>query len=78
MLEARLRRERIEKYGAGSEKLTEAQLELLELEPGVSRVEVESCSILGALYCFGVISYHVGYRRERRAKNPLHGLLYYI
>jgi transposase len=42
VLEARLREERIEKYGAGSQKLSDAQLELLDLEPGVSRVEVEA------------------------------------
>ena len=40
VLEARLRLQRIEKYGPGSEKLTNLQLELLELEPGVSNVEV--------------------------------------
>jgi hypothetical protein len=42
MLEERLRFERIKKYGPGSEKLSDAQLELLELEPGVSQVEVSS------------------------------------
>jgi len=31
---------RIEKYGPGSEKLSDAQLELLELDPGVSSAEV--------------------------------------
>ena len=36
------RRELIEKYGPGSEKLSAAQLELLELEPGVSNVEVQA------------------------------------
>jgi hypothetical protein len=40
-LEERLRLERIKKYGPGSEKLNNAQLELLELEPGVSSAEVE-------------------------------------
>ncbi len=30
-----------------------------------------------ALYCIGGISYFWGYRTERDAKNPLHGLLYY-
>jgi transposase len=39
-LEERLRLERIKKYGPGSEKLSSAQLELLELEPGVSNDEV--------------------------------------
>ena len=42
VLEERLRLARIEKYGPGSEKLSEDQLELLELEPGVSSAEVEA------------------------------------
>jgi transposase len=33
---------RIAKYGPGSEKLSDAQLELLELEPGVSSAEVQA------------------------------------
>ena len=37
-----LRLARIEKYGSGSEKLSEEQLALLELEPGVSQAEVEA------------------------------------
>src|SRR5260370_41007170 len=41
VLEERLRLVRIAKYGPGSEKLSDAQLELLELEPGVSNVEVQ-------------------------------------
>ena len=41
-LEEQLRLERIKKYGPSSEKLSNAQLELLELEPGVSRQEVEA------------------------------------
>ena len=40
VLEAQLRLQRIKKYGPGSEKLSDAQLSLLELEPGVSNVEV--------------------------------------
>lgn len=40
VLEEHLRLERIRKYGPGSEKLIAAQLELLELEPGVSGLEV--------------------------------------
>ena len=39
-LEEKLRLRRIEKYGPGSEKLSSAQLELLELEPGVNSAEV--------------------------------------
>jgi transposase len=41
VLEERLRLQRIEKYGPKSEKLSDAQLELLEGEPGVSSDEVE-------------------------------------
>jgi hypothetical protein len=42
VLEERLRLVRIEKYGPGSEKLSDDQLELLELEPGISSAEVEA------------------------------------
>jgi transposase len=42
VLEERLRLQRIKKYGPGSEKLSDAQLNLLELEPGVSNVEVQA------------------------------------
>jgi len=42
VLEEKLRLIRIEKYGPGSEKLSDAQLELLELEPGVSSAEVKT------------------------------------
>jgi transposase len=42
VLEERLRLVRIAKYGPGSEKLSNAQLELLELEPGVSSAEVQA------------------------------------
>jgi transposase len=42
VLEERLRLHRIQKYGPGSEKLSAAQLELLELEPGVSNLEVQA------------------------------------
>ena len=41
-LKEQLRLQRIKKYGPGSEKLDSAQLELLELEPGVSNVEVRA------------------------------------
>jgi transposase len=41
-LEQRLRQILIKKYGAASEKLSSAQLELLELEPGVSSEEVQA------------------------------------
>jgi transposase len=39
VLEERVRLIQFEKYGPGSEKLSDAQLELLELEPGVNEVE---------------------------------------
>jgi transposase len=42
VLEERLRLQRIQKYGPGSEKLNDAQLELLEEEPGVSNLEVQA------------------------------------
>lgn len=42
VLEERLRLELIAKYGPASEKLNDAQLELLQLEPGVSSVEVRA------------------------------------
>ena len=41
VLEERLRLQRIQKYGPGSEKLSGLQLELLEWEPGVSNLEVQ-------------------------------------
>ena len=41
-LEERLRLELIRKYGPKSEKLSDKQLLLLELEPGVSAAEVEA------------------------------------
>lgn len=42
VLEERLRLQLIAKYGPASEKLNDAQLELLEGEPGVSHTEVEA------------------------------------
>ena len=41
-LRERLRLERIGKYGPAAERLSDAQLELLELEPGVNAAEVEA------------------------------------
>jgi transposase len=49
VLEERLRLLRIAKYGPGSEKLSDAQFELLELEPGVSNLEVAAESQREAL-----------------------------
>ncbi len=48
-LEERLRQQRIAKYGPGSEKLSNLQLELLDLEPGVSNTEVAAESEREAL-----------------------------
>lgn len=42
VLEERLRLVRIAKYGPGSETLSDAQLKLLELEPGVGSAEVQA------------------------------------
>ena len=49
VLEERLRLVRIEKYGPGSEKLSDAQLELPEVEPGVGSAEVAAESERGQL-----------------------------
>ena len=48
-LEQELRLKRIHKYGKPSEKLSDLQLQLLDLEPGVSSVEVEAESEREAL-----------------------------
>lgn len=61
VLEERLRQRRIEKYGAGSEKLSNLQLEMLEQEPGVSPAEVQAESERPVIE--GDIA---GYRRQRR------------
>jgi transposase len=42
VLEEHLRLRRIAKYGPGSEKLSNLQLQLLEVEPGVSSEEVQA------------------------------------
>jgi len=49
VLEERLRLQRIQKYGPGGEKLSDAQLDLLDLEPGVSHLEVQAESERGPL-----------------------------
>jgi transposase len=49
VLEEKLRLQRIAKYGPGSEKLSNLQLDLLELEPGVSPSEVAAESEREAL-----------------------------
>jgi hypothetical protein len=42
VLEERLRLQLIAKYGPASEKLSDAQLELLQFEPGVSSIEIQA------------------------------------
>src|SRR6266446_465004 len=42
LLRELLRLMRVEKYGPASERLSDEQLELLELEPGVSQAEVQA------------------------------------
>ena len=48
-LKEQLRLQRIKKYGPASEKLSDAQLDLLDLEPGVSNAEVQAESERGPL-----------------------------
>lgn len=64
VLEEKLRQRRIEKYGAGSEKLSNLQLEMLEQEPGVSGAEVQAESERPVIE--GDILEVAGYRRQRR------------
>ena len=64
VLEERLRLRRIEKYGAGSEKLSNLQLEMLEQEPGVSPAEVQAESERPVIE--GDAVEVAGYRRQRR------------
>jgi transposase len=67
-LEEQLRLKRIEKYGAGSEKLSNLQLELLEEEPGVSQAEVEAES--GRPPLNGDITEVVIWRKGKAKKHP--------
>lgn len=60
VLQDRLRLQRIKKYGPASDKLSDAQLQLLTEEPGVSRDEVEAESRREALPA----------PRERRERRP--------
>jgi len=65
VLEERLRLRRIEKYGAGSEKLSNFQLEMLEQEPGVSQAEVQTESQRPVIE--DDIVEGAGYRRKQRS-----------
>ena len=62
VLEEKLRLQRIAKYGPGSEKLSNLQLELLELEPGVSNTEVAAEGEREALPCSA--------EKKKRRKHP--------
>jgi transposase len=68
VLEERLRLRRIEKYGAGSEKLSNYQLEMLEQEPGVSQQEVEAESERPVIN--GEVIEVAGYARKARHSHP--------
>jgi transposase len=68
VLEERLRLRRIEKYGAGSEKLSNLQLEMLEQEPGVSQAEVQAESERPVIA--GDVMEVVGYQRKARRSHP--------
>ena len=68
LLEERLRRRRIEKYGAGSEKLSNLQLEMLEQEPGVSTAEVQAESERPVIA--GDVMEVAGYQRKARRRHP--------
>lgn len=63
VLEERLRQRRIEKYGAGSEKLSNYQLEMLEQEPGVSQEEVQAESARSVIEV-------AGYARKAHRSHP--------
>ena len=62
VLEEHLRLRRIAKYGPGSEKLSNLQLQLLEEEPGVSNQEVQAESEREAL--------PDGEKKRQRRKHP--------
>lgn len=64
VLEEQLRQRRLEKYGAGSEKLSNLQLEMLEQEPGVSQAEVQAESERPVIE--GNAIEVAGYQRRRR------------
>jgi hypothetical protein len=68
VLEERLRLRRMKKYGAGSEKLSNFQLEMLEQEPGVSREEVQAESERPAIE--GDVMEVAGYQRKARRSHP--------
>ena len=68
LLQEQLRQRRIEKYGVGSEKLSNLQLEMLEQEPGVSQAEVQAEGERPAIE--GDIISVAGYQRKPRRPHP--------
>jgi transposase len=68
LLEEKLRQRRIEKYGVGSEKLSNLQLEMLEQEPGVSQEEVQAESERPVMA--GEATEVAGYQRKARRSHP--------
>ncbi|HYL16383.1 MAG TPA: IS66 family transposase [Terriglobales bacterium] len=67
-LEERLRQQRIAKYGAGSEKLSNLQLHMLEQEPGVSQAEVQAEGERPVIE--GDVIEVAGYQRKPRRCHP--------
>ena len=68
VLQERLRQQRIAKYGAGSEKLSSLQLEMLEQEPGISAEEVQAESERPVIA--GEVTEVAGYQRKARRSHP--------
>ena len=70
ILEERLRRQRIEKYGKGSEKLSDLQLELLDREPAVSSDEIKNEAARGALSESGQAKADEQTTRRKNERHP--------
>ena len=71
VLEERLRLMRIEKYGAGGEKLSQAQMELFALEPVVTELIVQAESEYAPVRCSKDRSCKHPGRQELPANLPL-------
>ncbi|MGD0417523.1 MAG: transposase, partial [Terriglobales bacterium] len=71
VLEERLRLMRIEKYGAGGEKLSQAQMQLFELEPVVSEMIERAESEHAPVHCSTKKSVKHPGRQELPANLPL-------
>jgi len=70
VLEEQLRLMRIEKYGAGGEKLSQAQMELFELKPVVSEVILQAESECAPVRCSKNRCYRHPGRQELPANLP--------